>query len=190
MRQNMVINQNHYGLGICLITFSTKQQADAVESVWANKFDFSLKKIIELLKSNKYYTSVRGGQKSQHKIKVFRAPNPTDLIWGNMGMDFWGIITRRLMTALATFLLLAVSFAAMLGLKVLQYNMNKTTPKFDLSISSLKFRALSICITLVIMVINQLLTRLIRGLTFVERHWTKTLFYQSLTLKIVIVGYH
>lgn len=163
--------------------------ADTVESVWGTTFNFSLTKITSIFKSNKYYTAVRGQSKSQHAIKVTRAPNPNDLIWGNFGVPFSNAIFRRVMTTIATLLLLGASFGAMLGLKVLQYNMNKDTPKFDLSISSLKFRIISICITLVIMIINQLLSRLIRVLTFVERHWTKTLYYQSLTIKIVIVNY-
>ncbi len=164
--------------------------ADTVEGVWGTTFNFSLTKLASLFKSNKYYTAVRGISRSQHQIKVTRAPNPNDLIWGNFGVTLSNALFRRALTAIATLLLLGASFGAMLGLKVLQYNMNKDSPKgLDFSISSLKFRIISVCITLVIMIINQLLSRLIRVLTFVERHWTKTLYYQSLTIKIVVVRF-
>ena len=57
-------NQQMYGLGIALITFKTKQQADTVEKYWGFDFNFSLSKLLELFKSNKYYTSTRGEQKT------------------------------------------------------------------------------------------------------------------------------
>ena len=57
----------------------------------------------------------------------------------------------------------------------------------DLNLSSVKFRVISAFITVIIMAINIALGKVIRYLTFLERHWTKTAFFQSLTIKIVVV---
>ena len=178
-------NQQMYGLGIALITFKTKQQADTVEKFWGFDFNFSLSKLLELFKSNKYYTSTRGEQKTQHQIRVSRAPMPDDIIWSNLSVGNINAFTRRGLTFFCTAILLGISFGAQVALKVIQFNINKSQDASDNS--SLRTRAISILITLIIMIINQLLSRLIRSLTFVEKHWTKTFFYQSLTIKIVAV---
>ncbi|MEG7736008.1 hypothetical protein U2446_15230, partial [Listeria monocytogenes] len=73
-------------------------------------------------------------------------------------------------------------------LKVLQYNMNRNqTSNSTLSVSSLRFRIVSVVITLIIMIINRALSMGIRTLTLTEKQATKTDFFQSLTIKVVIV---
>lgn len=177
-----------YSLGIAFITFATKRTTDIVDENWSTAFDFSLKNINRLFSSSKYYTYHRNGQEFKVAIRVDRAPNPNDLDWKDLGVTLKQALTRRAATFFGTIFLLGCSFGAMIGLKIAQYNLNKNNDSNDLSVSSLRFRVLSIIITLVIMIINFALGKLVRYLTFAERHWTETAFFQSLTIKIVVVG--
>ena len=180
-------NPQVYGLGIAFITFSTKKIADVVETNWSTKFDWSLSNISKFFTNSKYYTIQRPEGTKQIPIKVDRAPNPNDISWKDLGVSNQTAITRRVITFFGTIFLLGCSFGALLGLKVGQYKMNQNNEDNGLSVSSLKFRLVSVGITLVIQMINFALGKLIRYLTFLERHWTETAFFQSLTIKIVVV---
>lgn len=188
LKLKILNNPHEYGLGIAFITFSTKRIADVVETNWGNKFDFSLTNICNIFKSTKFYTVQRPDGQKQVPIKVDRAPNPNDLEWKDLGVSMNTAILRRVITFFGTIFLLGCSFGALLGLKVGQYKMNENNADQGLSVSSVKFRLVSVGITLVIMMINFALSKLIRYLTVLERHWTQTAFYQSLVIKIVVVG--
>jgi hypothetical protein len=169
------------------ITFKTKQIADIVEANWTTAFDYSLKNISKLFSSSKFYTSMRSTGEMRVPIKVDRAPNPNDIKWNDLGVSMKTAITRRMITFFITIILLGASFGGILGLKVAQYKMSQDSNTNDLNLSSTKFRVISAVITVVIMVINFYLGKVIRLLTFLERHWTQTAFFQSLTIKIVVV---
>lgn len=177
-----------YGLGIAFITFNTKYIADIVESNWSTKFNFSFQNIKKLFESSKYYTCQREGGQIKVPIKVDRAPNPNDLDWKDLGVSMTVVITRRVITYAITIILLGMSFGGMTGLKYGQYQMSKQTDSTDFT-SSAKFRLISVLITLLIMIINYALSRTLRFLTFSERHWTETAFFQSLTIKMVVVNF-
>lgn len=188
-------NPAKYALPIVFITFRTKKIAGLVEQTWGFKFNFSLKSITKIFDSNKYYSYINGYDsngnpiKAQTQIRLVVAPNPNDLVWPYLGVGFMQAFQRRFLTFLATAFLLGLSFGAVLGLKVLQFSMNQNQTSQDLlSASSLKFRIVSVCITLVIMIINRALSMGIRTLTLTEMHSTKTQFFQSLTIKVVVVN--
>ena len=187
LREQILSNPNEYGLGIAFITFRTKKIADIVEENWSTKFDFSLTNLSKLFASSKYYTYHRDGVEHKVAIRVDRAPNPNDLDWKDLGVTNTTAIQRRVITFFCTILLLGCSFGAMIGLKVAQFKFNLQSSGQGLSVDSLKFRILSIVITLVIMMINFALSKSVRYLTFAEKHWTETAFFQSLTIKIVVV---
>ena len=183
LTENIKKDRVKYGLSVCFITFQTKMIADTVEKNWGWSFDFSLTKIFKLFQSNKYYKYNRNGQQYQVPIRVSRAPDPNDIIFSNIGLDWVPAFTRRILTYFGSTLLLGVSFGATIGLKILQSSMNK---KSSASTNSFTFRLISIAITLIISMINYIMSKTIRSLTFAENHWTKTAFYQSLTIKIVL----
>lgn len=188
MREKIINNPGEYALGTAFITFATKQIADVVETNWSTVFDYSLKNISRLFSSSKFYTANRPSGQFKVAIKVDRAPNPNDIKWADLGVSMGVVLQRRVITFFITILLLGCSFGAILGLKVAQYKMTKDSNANDLSLSSVKFRVLSAAITLIIMAINFALGKVIRYLTFLERHWTETAFFQSLTIKIVVVS--
>ena len=151
-------------------------------------FDYSLKNISRIFSSSKFYTVTRPTGQTKVPIKVDRAPDPNDIKWADLGVSMSVALQRRVITFFITLLLLGCSFGAILGLKVGQYRMNKDSNSSDLSLSSVRFRVLSACITIVFMAINFALGKVIRYLTFLERHWTETAFFQSLVVKIVVVS--
>lgn len=187
MKLRILGNPQEYGLGIAFITFRTKKLADLVESHWSTNFDFSLKNISKLFSSSKYYTYHRNGNALKVPIRVKRAPNPNDIDWKDLGVSLQTAITRRIITFFGTIFLLACSFGAMIGLKLAQYKLNQDNHETGITVSSVKFRVLSVAITMVIMMINFALSKMVRFLTFAERHWTETAFFQSFTIKIVVV---
>ena len=186
VKRKTLEHRERYGLGLHFITFATKQQADLVEEVWGTQFHFNLRSLLKLV-SNKHYTYERHGQVRKVPIKVVRAPNPNDITWANLGYPPGLAVCRRLLTFFATATLLGLSFLCVVGLKVMQFDMNKKLKETSsLSVGSLKFRLLSVAITLIIMSINFLLSSLLQKLTLLEKHTTETSFFQSLTIKIVL----
>lgn len=183
LRENIKNNPGEHALSICFITFQTKQIADAVEKYWGFTFDFSISNLLKLFSSNKYYTSNRNNTSVQVPIRVSRAPDPNDVIFINLGLSNSSAITRRVLTYIATIFLLGISFGATIGLKILQNTLNKNSAA---STNTVVFRLISVGITVIISIINYIMSKTIRSLTFAEKHWTKTAFYQSLTIKIVI----
>ena len=180
-------NPAQYALGTAFITFATKQITDVVENNWSTTFDFSLKNISKLFSSNKFYTVTRSSGQTQVPIKVERSPDPNDIKWENLGVSMGDVLKSRVITFFCTLFLLGCSFGAILGLKVGQYKMNQDSQANDLSLSSVRFRVLSVCITLVIMSINFIIGKVVRYLTYLERHWTETAFFQSFVIKLVVV---
>lgn len=181
----MINEPNKYAWGIAFVTFQTKKIADLVETKWGYSMSFSLSNITKLFQSNKKYIYHRNGSSHSTDIKVLRAPNPNDIIWPNLGMSWSSLITRTLTTYFVTAILLGLSFGALVGLKVLQFGMTQNTD--NSSSGTFKFRAVSVCISLVITIINQVLGRSIKALTHTERHSTLTAYFQSLVIKVVAV---
>lgn len=180
MRQN----KSKYSLGYAFITFKTKRMTDMIENAWGMKSIFSLFKIIKSVTGKGHiYKYERNGVSQSTKLAIYRAPDPNDIIWGNLGASLSQKIKRRMITFSMTFLLLCVSFGAILGLKVLQYYLYN-----DNSIGETGLRFISILITLVIAVINLLLNYLITVLTMAEKHDTESSFFMALTMKTVIAG--
>lgn len=141
-----------------------------------------------MFKSSKFYTAIRSTGEIRVAIQVGRAPNPNDIDWNNLSVSFSTSVIRRVITFIITGILLGVSFGAMIGLKVGQYQMKQQYGANSDSISSLKVRIVSAAITIVIMLINFLISKSLRYLTFSERNPTQTLFFQSLTIKTVVVN--
>lgn len=53
---------------------------------------------------------------TNYDVKLSRAPEPEDIIWENIGMEFNSIVKRKFLTFFVTLLLLGVSFGSVYGL--------------------------------------------------------------------------
>lgn len=155
-----------------------------IEEAWGMKSVFSLFKIIQKVTGKAHeYKYEKNGVTFTTKLAIYRAPDPNDIIWSNLSATFSQKAKRRLITYVMTFLLLCVSFGAILGLKIAQYMLYS-----DNSIGVIGLRVISASIALVIATINLLLNYLITVLTMAEKHDTESAYFQSLMTKMVIAG--
>lgn len=181
-----------HGLGICFVTLATKQQADTVHKYWSSGFDLSLAKLVKKLtsfKHNKFYNTVRKGVKKQIPIYIKRATNPTDINWEHLNVSFANRAVKVAISALGSILLLGASYGVLYGLKIWQFNLKKDFAlKQRTNSEIITFRAISIGISAVVFGNNFLLSKLMVFLTAFENHWTKTAYFQSLVIKIVVVA--
>lgn len=177
-------NKSKYSLGMAFVTFKTKRMTDMIREAWGMKSSFSLLRLISRVTGTGHlYRYERNGVNYTSKLAIYKAPDPNDIIWGNLSATIAQKIKRRLITFSMTFLLLCVSFGAILGLKALQYVLYS-----DNSIGETGLRFISILITLVIAIINIMLNYLITVLTMAEKHDTESSYFRSLMTKTVIAG--
>lgn len=172
-----------YRTGIYIISFSTKRKLDKVVDLWTNLEGIGFSRLISN-KSDKVYERISSdGKKTEIPIWVMQAPEPSDIIWENLGFSLWFLLRRRIITFVSTSILLLFCFIIVLFLKVVQRGMSNND---DDAGASLPTRAISIVISIVISVVNAALTILIRKFTVMEKHFTITEFNSSLTVKIAI----
>ncbi len=182
IKSEILNNPEKHGIGACFITFATKEQADTVDKYWARHG--SIKSLLGSLSSGynrKYYVSVRGNRRTKIKLDMVRAQDPTGINWGNLGISRSEAATRLMISLALTILVLGVSFGGILGLKYLQYHMSKKN-----NIKKWLFQLVSIAISLLITGINFVLNLVITELTEIERQETKSSYYASLTVKLIV----
>lgn len=158
--------------------------ADLIEQAWGIKSAHSIFQYFNSMTGRGHlYRYEKKGIGHVSKLEIYRAPDPNDIIWSNLSASMSQKIKRRLITFSMTFLLLCISFGAILSLKLAQYVMYS-----DNKIGETGLRFISITITIVIAVINLLLNYLITVLTMAEKHDTESSYFRSLMTKIVIAG--
>lgn len=122
-------------------------------------------------------------------IQVIQAPAPTDILWENIGLSTTEILKRRLVTIILSLIILGACFGMVLGLKVAQdkaaKNQAASATNGQLT-STLGVRILSIVISLLILIINNVLAIVLQKLTIYERHSDHTDKNRSMILKICV----
>jgi len=71
--------------------------------------------------ANKFCASSQRTYKGQ-VITVDRAPEPFDVFWENLGLDWWEVARKRIITNCGSVILLAVTFGLILGISAIQVN--------------------------------------------------------------------
>ncbi|CAK69146.1 unnamed protein product (macronuclear) [Paramecium tetraurelia] len=165
---------------VAFVTFQTKEQLQSVldqtklsywEGVWI-RF--------------KYYfinQQDRRGFYFKNRIIIFcRAPEPNDVFWENCGFNFQYQIQKRILNFFITIFILAASFTILLGLNILQ---SQNLSSFDDAIMIF----VTLVISLIITVINQIIYHVIKLLGQSEKHFTKTHHDVSVATKLAIVQF-
>jgi Calcium-activated chloride channel len=170
-------------LGIAFVTFQTKCMQKKVLSYWGN----SKKSVFNMcMKKNEYKCSKSN---ENYNIEVFDGPPPSDVIWENLDVNFWVRKRRMIYTFLITQIVLVIFFITVILLKLAQRRGREKEEEKELKgekSSSGLFSFVSFLISLLILIINQLISMFLTKITHFERHMTQTEFNTSLTVKICI----
>ncbi|CAD8085697.1 unnamed protein product [Paramecium sonneborni] len=179
--ENEVENQNYaHQTQVAFVTFQTKEQLQSVLdqtklSYWE-----------ELWIRFKYYFIHRQDQRGfyfKNRIIIFcRAPEPNDVFWENCGFNFRYQFQKRILNFFVTIIILGVSFTVLLGLNILQ---SQNLSSFDDSIMII----VTLVISLIITIINQIIYYFIKLLGQSEKHFTKTHHDVSVATKLAIVQF-
>lgn len=68
-------------------------------------------------------------------VKLSRAPEPEDINWNNIGVEFSSIVCRKFLTYFVTAVLLGASFGIVYGLTLWQISTNNSIITYAVSMS-------------------------------------------------------
>ena len=117
-----------------------------------------------------------------------RAPEPSDIIWENLGAGFLKKWLLRCMTTFVTILILCICFAMIYGCTIYRQDINDTYTRSETQTFSdlSKNRMASILPALGVIAINFVLARLIRLFSSFEKITTFTGYNTSVAVKLTI----
>lgn len=183
LNKEIVIQRHRYFNNIFFVTFKQKRIHDAILDEMSSKDTF-LSKLFHAV--NKNTMNFDDGRIVHFRLK--QAPEPSDINWHNLSATNMQKFKSRMLTYLASFLLIGIGFGIVLGLKVWQrYLGNQLASSQAFDVSSLTFRAVSVLISIVILLVNSILPMAMRHLTLMEKQTSNTDFFDSLTFKISFV---
>ena len=117
------------------------------------------------------------------KIKIVRAPEPSDILWGNLGYSTFEKFKYRAITIFVSTLVLVIGFV----LIFLVYDAQKIAKK-NVKENSAKITLFSIAGSILICIINSLLTWTIRRLAGSEKRGTQTSYSTAIAKKQAIAS--
>lgn len=185
LNKNIEINRHYFFNNIFFVTFQTKRIHDALLNEMSSS-DTYISRLLYAVKKNTM--TFDDGRVVTFRMK--EAPEPSDINWHNLSATMLQKIGSRTWTFLVTILLIGIGFGIVLGLKVLQRDLGKrllTGNSFG--INALSFRAISVLISFVILMVNSILPMAMRKLTLLEKQTSNTDFFKSLTFKIALVAF-
>lgn len=180
----------HYGagkdsdlrVGQVFVTFATKEDATNVIENFAGN---TVTRFLWRLCGSGSFDSLLFERKV---IKAKRAPEPSDIIWENIGASFWKKWLLRAITTLVTLIVLGICLGMIYGCTIYRKSINDSYKATDnQSFTDLsKNRMASILPALGVIAINFVLARLIRKFTSYEKMTTFTRFHTLVAVKLTI----
>lgn len=183
----MAQNRDKYSLGIVFVTLETKRMANEILKRVGEKSIFTFRGMSGKFRSLTRHLSDKLKRKNL-SVKFREPPEPDDIIWKNLGVSRLTKLYRRMLTVVISAIALIVSFGAILGLKLFQVKILKPAVESGES-NGIAYRAVSIPISLVILIINKLISYILQTLTLEEMHSTETNYFQSLALKETVLQF-
>lgn len=161
--------------GKCIITLNNNNSASTLTNHYKlNCRESMLYRIQELLKLDSSYRKMYKG----HIIKISKAPDPTDIIFGNMGSHNMVTIKNRIMVTLVMASLILLTFIILAFGKKL-FNESKVNSRNPLIWSF--YASLSVAF------FNSILGRLVRYFSLDERYSKQSSYYYYVARRITIV---
>ncbi|CAD8174102.1 unnamed protein product [Paramecium pentaurelia] len=166
--------------GVAIISYNTEDEANAVCKFFrATRLHLILSQVMRVI-----------GQKDIRRFRdnvivVSKAPEPGDILWGNLGVTLLEQYKRKLITNLATIFLLGICFGILFGLSYGQFSMTDTGKGEELSQAEIiAITVLGVIASVLISIINNILAIIIRKFAELEAPATKTEYDISAAKKL------
>ncbi|CAK82673.1 unnamed protein product (macronuclear) [Paramecium tetraurelia] len=167
--------------GICIISYNYESQADNVcKTFKATRFQILLDQLgFEQNQFQKF---------RNNNIFVKKAPEPGDVIWGNLGITIKEQYKRKLITNAMTLLLLAIGFGLLLALSYTQNVINQNISKGSTAEAAL-VTFIGFASSILILVINTILAKMIIKFAELEQQATRTDYNISVAYKMGVAQF-
>ena len=172
--------------GYMFVSFNKIKDKETILKEYPNNF---FDRMIYYIKNIKYYLFCcclsKGEKLKFNKIKgidVDDPPEPEDLYWENFKYNARSRGIRIILVFAVCIIIIGISFGIVLGFTVLQNKIIDNDKSMHLFVKYL----LSLFITIIISVVNEVLEVVLTKFTFLEKHLSRTSFYLSLSIKITI----
>jgi len=165
------------------ITF--EREEDAREAIRRLGFNPLIKKLFYILGCYGCFRDIRF--RGNIKLLVHRAPEPTDILWENLGTDVKEKKKRRLITFFVSILMIIICFAIIIGINVGKAKLSNPERLQDTNVQksrSVGTEVISVVIALVIMVINNALNFSTRIFASYESRSTFTEYFVSVSQRL------
>ncbi len=164
---------DQYATGIAFISFKQKSDRDAFISKWHHSFITS--------------TILRRPQLMYKgcKVKVNEAPEPSDVIWANLGLTIFEQLKRRVLTTTGSLFVLSIGFVIITAMKFFQKSYTDYAEQKD-AIDRYITTALSLLTSLMITLVNFILKVTIKYFVSQEKRISFTEFDTSFSQKLVV----
>lgn len=172
--------------GTAFVIFEMQGDSDRVlekfdQSPIGAFFSFLGNKICCCCTEDKDITHFKG-----NKIFAQRAPEPTDVYWENMNTPLVTTMKRTICTYLITMLLLGVTFGANLGLNIYKDSLETQGRETTSFTEQGLIRLMSILMSMFVVVVNGILSKVIRLFSVYEKHRTYTAYNLSVASKLTM----
>ena len=121
-------------------------------------------------------------------IDAYDPPEPDDIYWENFQYTSTQRRLRTFLVFLISILIMAISFACVLGLAILQDSLYDSDKNTEDSNTVLKY-LVSLAITIVISIINTVIEYILGKATYYEKQISKSNYILSLSIKIAIATF-
>ncbi|CAK64281.1 unnamed protein product (macronuclear) [Paramecium tetraurelia] len=166
--------------GVAIISYNTEDEANAVCKFFkATRLHLILSQVLRVIGKK----DIR--RFGDNVILVSKAPEPGDILWGNLGVTLLEQYKRKLITNLATIFLLGICFGILFGLSYGQFSLTDTGKGEQLSQAELiAITILGVVASVLISIINNILAIIIRKFAELEAPTTKTEYDISAAKKL------
>jgi len=177
---NDIYSASEMATGKAIASFKTKLQRDRFLDKFHSNF------------LNTYVIPSTGFMYYDSKMRVFEAPEPSDILWSNLGQGFWSVIVTRLLTYLGSLVILLLAFILITAIKIAQKEILETHASQFNDISGqipVVVTLISLGTSLVISAVNILIKIIMRYFVRLEMHYSRTDFDDSLSKKLIRVQF-